>query len=349
MARVRTPYSAAQSSYGLTLLCSAISQSSHVQTLELMNCKEDEDAAQCLATLVESYRELKHLKLVNCKTKGQFPRAIMSALKAAKNGLITLEISGDSFHKETADALEAMLKNNQQLTTLKLNYIALDDDAKASLLRGLAQNRNLKALRLSRCQIDDVFCQEFATILPRHPSLVDVDFFRNDISDVGATMIACALSSTKIERICLSLNNLTHEGLLAYAERLSTYTHLRELDLYDPENILPTRAFQDIVCELKRNMVLTSLSIGADTDQPCLVMGELETACACHKRTAALNRMRLLLRLNKLGRGAILRSEVKGIELMNKLIIVDIEEGPPGTFAIFQDRPDLLLMPCRLQ
>jgi Ran GTPase-activating protein (RanGAP) involved in mRNA processing and transport len=87
---VSLPYSAlcrvqskahAMGDNGMTILTTALLQSSHVHTLELIDARPDYSQAACLAQTIKYHQHLHTLKLIHCQSNGLTPILIFQALQ----------------------------------------------------------------------------------------------------------------------------------------------------------------------------------------------------------------------------------------------------------------------------
>jgi Leucine Rich repeat len=278
---------------------------------------------------------------------------------------------------------------------------------------------SLQVLQLDHCHVTDALAMQLAALLlqqqeqnsndddvgtTKNCCLRQVSLVGNDITDVGAAAFSQVLAhpACQWQKLSLAHNRLTPAGIQAFFDGLPRYSchnrNLVELDLYDPNVCLPTCVHQGIATFLRNGggsnssstTTLTSLSVGcekgdpsfpADDDDDYKVVEELRWLWQDAAYTNALDQWRLLLRLNQLGRGVILRTgcsssysrHIHGHDrhhshhhvnaehdddnapppprqmlLEERLAAIAQQEGPSGVFIILQDRPDLFFGGSRL-
>ncbi|KAG7520489.1 dynein regulatory complex subunit 5 [Solea senegalensis] len=131
-----------------------------------------------------------------------------------------------------------------------------------SLAKAIESCKTLKRLRLQLSNIDDNQCHLLVKYLLDHPSLRELDFSHNLISDGGAKAIAELLTRSKLEILNLFDNDIRDKGAKAIAQALSENSTLLSLNLR--LNRVKDEGGQAISEALLKNNTLHHLHLGAN-------------------------------------------------------------------------------------
>ncbi|XP_018517186.1 dynein regulatory complex subunit 5 isoform X1 [Lates calcarifer] len=142
------------------------------------------------------------------------------------------------------------------------NMFEMTDRDCESLAQALKSCETLKLLRLHQSHIDDKKCRLLVKYLLDHPSLRELDFSHNLISDRGARAIGKLLARSKLEILNMCDNDIRGPGGKAIAHALSKNSTLLSLNLR--LNRLRDEGGQAIGKALLNNNTLRHLHLGAN-------------------------------------------------------------------------------------
>jgi len=135
--------------------------------------------------------------------------------------------------------IEELVRDDPNLTTLKLFKKKLLTEHFSKLLIALKTNTHLKELELKQCYIDDRQTQQLAQVLESNRGLKKLNLSHNTIDDDGAKALGTALKENKVlEELDLGWNQIGCEGLNPFAEMLSINGSLKVLKLNNNNRLL---------------------------------------------------------------------------------------------------------------
>ncbi len=145
---------------GTSIVMDAIGENKAVERLEFVEVSAKRD--EHVSTLARKLATNKHLIYVNlsCNEFTDKQKAIIFSALANNTSIQILDMSQQfleyhDFDIEAARALEQMLIKNHSLTTLAFNkYVTISPQAAELLASGLRQNKSLRTLDLSDCELD---------------------------------------------------------------------------------------------------------------------------------------------------------------------------------------------------
>ncbi|XP_047430522.1 dynein regulatory complex subunit 5 [Mugil cephalus] len=129
-----------------------------------------------------------------------------------------------------------------------------------SLGKALKSCKTLKLFRLHQSHVNDKKCRLLVKYLLDHPSLTELDFSHNVISDAGARGLGKLLNRTKLETLNVCDNNISGPGAKAVAHALSKNSSLLSLNFH--LNRLKDEGGQAICKALLKNTTLRHLHLG---------------------------------------------------------------------------------------
>uniref|UniRef100_A0A8C6V5I7 T-complex-associated-testis-expressed 1 n=1 Tax=Neogobius melanostomus TaxID=47308 RepID=A0A8C6V5I7_9GOBI len=128
-----------------------------------------------------------------------------------------------------------------------------------TLAQALKSCKTLKVLHLYLSVVNDGQCRLLVKNLLDHPSLTELDFSFNVISDRGARAISKLLSRSKLQILNLYGNNIGDHGAKAIAHALSTNSTLEHLSLGG--NCVGDEGGQYLANALLKNTCLKTLDL----------------------------------------------------------------------------------------
>jgi len=133
-----------------------------------------------------------------------------------------------------------------------------------TLANSLRRCQNLKVFSLHQSKVDDSKVRILARQLLDHPTLVELDFSHNCISDRGAKAIAKLINNRcpNLEKVSLRNNIIRVEGAKAVAFALSKSNKLKEIDLR--LNRVEDEGGQAIMRSLIKNCGLQKISLASN-------------------------------------------------------------------------------------
>ncbi|XP_076989655.1 NACHT, LRR and PYD domains-containing protein 4 [Tamandua tetradactyla] len=232
-------------------LCDTLSQPTcNVEELLLTKCCLSADDCEVLVSVLNSNKKLKHLNVAhNCLDKGM--DLLCEALRHPDCTLETLVLTYCNLSGSCWENLSEALLHNKSLIHLDLSANALEDNGFKLLCEVFKHtNSHLQSLCLVKCLITAEGCRYLASVLTHNQNLRYLEIGCNPIEDDGVKLLckalthpnchiknlgldACGLtsaccedlssalsSSTTLERLSLTQNELGHDGVVALCEAL---------------------------------------------------------------------------------------------------------------------------------
>ncbi|CAF3646908.1 unnamed protein product [Adineta steineri] len=196
------------------------------------------------------------------------------ALQAFLHGLVknttcrTLELKGNSIHGAGTEALAQVLRRNQTLQNLRLEWNqigAMDTSAFTSFCDALGVNKALIELDLRNNDISHVGATELAATLKRNVTLRILDLRWNNIGAIGSrALLASCQSNSTLNELHLAGNNIPDDVIQNINNALAKNTEKRQVHFGHSKNMaVLARQLQDAHTEKDRQMtsVLTRVSL----------------------------------------------------------------------------------------
>ena len=227
----------------LMLICDALKQNLHVDTMELDNCKLDENYLQEMLSKNSTVREL-HLRnnSMNYESlitlvKGLRENSTLELLNLFNNNLGHM-IKSAPKSTEMAEIFET----NVTLKVLDLNCNPLGSDGVTWIAQALESNKGVKKLYLQNTKCDDDGAGALAKMLRINKTLEYLDLsnvfdncqYKNNIGDNGETALADVLKECNSSTRKLHIYPYTNTGLRNLTETVPKNKTL-ELHIHQPE------------------------------------------------------------------------------------------------------------------
>ena len=227
----------------LMLICDALKQNLHVDTMELDNCKLDENYLQEMLSKNSTVREL-HLRnnSMNYESlitlvKGLRENSTLELLNLFNNNLGHM-IKSAPKSTEMAEIFET----NVTLKVLDLNCNPLGSDGVTWIAQALESNKGVKKLYLQNTKCDDDGAGALAKMLRINKTLEYLDLsnvfdncqYKNNIGDNGETALADVLKECNSSTRKLHIYPYTNTGLRNLTEIVPKNKTL-ELHIHQPE------------------------------------------------------------------------------------------------------------------
>ncbi|XP_077075636.1 dynein regulatory complex subunit 5 isoform X1 [Siphateles boraxobius] len=131
-----------------------------------------------------------------------------------------------------------------------------------SLAKALNSCKTLQVFRIHRSKVDDEKCCMLVSQLLDHPSLQELDFSHNHISDRGARAIGKLLNRSQLKRLVVCNNQIRASGAQALAQALGRNATLMSLNLR--LNHIGDEGGQALAQALVKNKTLVNLHLGGN-------------------------------------------------------------------------------------
>ncbi|CAF0779678.1 unnamed protein product [Rotaria sordida] len=182
------------------------------------------------------------------------------ALQAFLHGLVTnttcrkLELKGNSIHGAGTEALAKVLRKNQTLQSLRLEWNqigSMDSPAFSSFCDALSVNKSLIELDLRNNDISHVGGSELAAALKRNVTLRVLDLRWNNIGLVGSrALLAACQSNSTLNELNLTGNNAPDDIMENINNALAKNTEKRQIHFGHSQNMaILARQVQNIHTE----------------------------------------------------------------------------------------------------
>ncbi|CAF0856833.1 unnamed protein product [Rotaria sordida] len=187
------------------------------------------------------------------------------ALQAFLHGLVTnttcrkLELKGNSIHGAGTEALAKVLRKNQTLQSLRLEWNqigSMDSPAFSSFCDALSVNKSLIELDLRNNDISHVGGSELAAALKRNVTLRVLDLRWNNIGLVGSrALLAACQSNSTLNELNLTGNNAPDDIMENINNALAKNTEKRQIHFGHSQNMaILARQVQNIHTEKDRQI-----------------------------------------------------------------------------------------------
>ena len=227
----------------LRLICEALKQNLHVDTMELDNCKLDENYLQEMLSKNSTVREL-HLRnnSMNYESlitlvKGLRENSTLKYLNLFNNNLGHMIKSAPK-----STEMAEIFGTNVTLEVLNLNCNPLGSDGVTWIAQALESNKGVKELYLQNTKCDDDGAGALAKMLRINKTLEYLDLsnvfdncqYKNNIGDNGETALAAVLKEYNSSTRKLYIYPYTNTGLRNLTETVPKNKTL-ELHIHQPE------------------------------------------------------------------------------------------------------------------
>ncbi|XP_067390945.1 NACHT, LRR and PYD domains-containing protein 3-like [Emydura macquarii macquarii] len=220
----------------LYLLCQVLKDPNcKLKKLEVFNCPLTAACWGDLSSVLSSKPTLTELDMSDKDLGNSGLKLLCEELKHPNCKVQKLRLNGGHITGAGWGDLAAVLRTNQSLTELNLNYNPLGDSGVRRLCEGLKHpNCKLQRLRLERCHLKNTCGRDLAAVLRTNQSLTELEMCGNwDLRDTAVQQLCEGLKhpNCKLQRLTLNCCNLTAGCCRALSSVLSTSQTLRELDL----------------------------------------------------------------------------------------------------------------------
>ncbi|XP_048063753.1 dynein regulatory complex subunit 5 [Megalobrama amblycephala] len=143
-----------------------------------------------------------------------------------------------------------------------------------SLAKALNSCKTLQVFRIHHSKVDDEKCCMLVSQLLDHPSLQELDFSHNHISDRGARAIGKLLNRSQLKRLVICNNQIRGSGAQALAHALARNATLTSLNLR--LNRIGDEGGQALAQALMKNKTLVNLHLGGNnmTEPTAVVLSQ---------------------------------------------------------------------------
>ncbi|XP_051952219.1 dynein regulatory complex subunit 5 [Xyrauchen texanus] len=131
-----------------------------------------------------------------------------------------------------------------------------------SLAKALKSCKTLKVFKIHRSKVDNDKCCILVRHLLDHPSLLELDFSHNHITDRGAQAISKLLNHGQLKRLTVYNNRIRGAGAQALAHALARNSTLMFLNLR--LNLIGDEGGQALAQALMKNNTLVDLHLGGN-------------------------------------------------------------------------------------
>ncbi|KAL7555366.1 hypothetical protein ACA910_020236 [Epithemia clementina (nom. ined.)] len=209
-----------------------------LQKLSLANNGLTSESGESLAKILDIVGSLRELDLSDNKVEADGLKKLARALATERCTLRTLNLFNNHLGKGCVKQLAIILLRNRSITSLNLGKNRLNNKkCITELSNALCHNEFLQRLDLSQNKMGNAGATQLADILNPHKSscpLQELNLTNNNLTDSGVehiigTMIGCG--NTRLEKLVLSHNKLTSDGVKYCALYLERSHTIRELVL----------------------------------------------------------------------------------------------------------------------
>ncbi|EKG04494.1 hypothetical protein TCSYLVIO_004444 [Trypanosoma cruzi] len=187
-------------------------------------------------------------------------KAIAEAIEDGEDKLEYLNLEVNELGEKTAKAMQRVLSSSTALKTLRLSYNSFGGASKY-IMEGLAENKYLRSLFLSFCEIREADGAAVGAALTANSTLQHLDLSNNKLKDAGSKCIAEAMKTNKgLISLNLSCNKIADGGGKAIALFLTSNRTLRELNLR--RNCMSNATGELLDDQLRGNMTLEKMNVG---------------------------------------------------------------------------------------
>ncbi|XP_078058256.1 NACHT, LRR and PYD domains-containing protein 3-like [Mustelus asterias] len=202
-----------------------------IKHLDLERCNIQCEGLQRLGPILHKCQELS-LRLNKVGDSGV--KLLSAALRNPECKIQKLDLDANALTDSCAEDLASALSTNRSLIDLNLGGNKLGDSG-VKLLSVALRNPDCKIqkLHLSGNDLTDSCAEDLASALSTKRSLIDLNLGENNLGDSGVKLLSVALRNPdcKIQKLNLSLNELTDSCAEDLASALSTNRSLIDLNL----------------------------------------------------------------------------------------------------------------------
>ncbi|XP_077897520.1 leucine-rich repeat-containing protein 45 isoform X2 [Ictidomys tridecemlineatus] len=180
------------------------------------------DTCRALGKLLQSQTLLTELVLSDCMLSEEGTTLLLQGL-CANTVIRFLDLKGNNLRAAGAEALGKLLRQNQsiQSLTLEWNNLGTWEDAFATFCGGLAANSTLQQLDLRNNQISHKGAEELALALKGNAALQQLDLRWNNVGLLGGrALVNCLPSNRTLWRLDLAGNNVPSDVLRAVEQAM---------------------------------------------------------------------------------------------------------------------------------
>ncbi|XP_047401740.1 leucine-rich repeat-containing protein 45 isoform X3 [Sciurus carolinensis] len=180
------------------------------------------DTCRALGKLLQNQALLTELVLSDCMLSEEGTTLLLQGL-CANTVMKLLDLKGNNLRAAGAEALGKLLRQNQsiQSLTLEWNNLGTWEDAFATFCGGLAANSTLQQLDLRNNQISHKGAEELALALKGNATLQQLDLRWNNIGLLGGrALVNCLPSNRTLWRLDLAGNNVPSDVLRAVEQAM---------------------------------------------------------------------------------------------------------------------------------
>uniref|UniRef100_A0A8C9Q8E0 Leucine rich repeat containing 45 n=1 Tax=Spermophilus dauricus TaxID=99837 RepID=A0A8C9Q8E0_SPEDA len=180
------------------------------------------DTCRALGKLLQNQTLLTELVLSDCMLSEEGTTLLLQGL-CANTVIRFLDLKGNNLRAAGAEALGKLLRQNQsiQSLTLEWNNLGTWEDAFATFCGGLAANSTLQQLDLRNNQISHKGAEELALALKGNATLQQLDLRWNNVGLLGGrALVNCLPSNRTLWRLDLAGNNVPSDVLRAVGQAM---------------------------------------------------------------------------------------------------------------------------------
>lgn len=201
-------------------------------SLDLYGFRFGLNSFDTLAFILQENTPLTHLDISVCGLSASQLQVLFEALTPHKN-LSYLDISGNTMDGEKAIiALRDFLSSHNTIKTLHLINLQIPEEFLGIIASGLAQNKSLTTLNLSRNKINAISAEALSEALNLNSCLSTLTLSDCGLSDSALSILFTSLSKNKsLETLALSDNIFEKKAAYALKDHLPNHKMLKKLDL----------------------------------------------------------------------------------------------------------------------
>uniref|UniRef100_A0A8C2V2R2 Leucine rich repeat containing 45 n=1 Tax=Chinchilla lanigera TaxID=34839 RepID=A0A8C2V2R2_CHILA len=180
------------------------------------------DTCRALGKLLQNQTVWTELVLSDCMLSEEGATMLLQGL-SANTVMRLLDLKGNNLRAAGAEALGKLLRQNQsiQSLTLEWNNLGTWEEAFTTFCRGLAANSTLRQLDLRNNQISHKGAEELALALQGNATLQQLDLRWNNIGLLGGrSLVNCLPSNRTLWRLDLAGNNVPGDILRAVEQAM---------------------------------------------------------------------------------------------------------------------------------
>ena len=201
-------------------LAEALSGLGSLKSLNLSNCKFQNDAMLEICKALTNIKNVSYLNLSSNNINNESAKFLVKFTTINK-GLQAIELFNCNLNEEGVVVILMALQQNQSLIKLNLGANVISDEATEHLAALIINNSSLTHLYLKECGLRHVELKFFTDALAKSQLFIEFDFSFNMFSDQNCKDIAYAVSlSKKVKHLDLSCCNLKEEGMMLLSSAL---------------------------------------------------------------------------------------------------------------------------------